>query len=441
MHPMTLRAIGLVSLLAAPVLAQAQGMAGNWDGTLQLPGAELGLQLVLVLKAGAWSGTLSIPQQGARDLPLARLRVGADTVEFALAGVPGDPFFIGKLVPSGRLEGTLSQAGQTFPFALKRAAASADPPAQARPADPADRPVAFPGFNGFPLNASVRSGSGHGYFAVLVAGSGPTDRDWSNPLIPGPSHGGRDVAAWLQQQGLGSLRYDKRFIGARDPQLDISLDAQSGDLAAALKAARALPEARGRKLLLVGHSEGALLALLNAHGADAVLLLAMPGQTLASQVLDQVRYQFATAGAGPEVAGPSLDHLAAVLEAARARKDPPKPGPGVLPSVAGLGTQLTRPGTLDYFRSIMDLDPWRLASRVAVPLAAAWGDRDVQCWKPLIPDGFKGVVLDLPGANHLLKQETRPVKDLNPALALSAYGDDTPLADLGPIGRWLKGLK
>lgn len=290
------------------------------------------------------------------------------------------------------------------------------------------------------MNASVRTASGHAYFAVLVAGSGPTDRDWSNPLIPKPSHAGRDVAAWLQQQGLGSLRYDKRFIGARDPKLDISLDAQSGDLAAALKAARTLPEARGRKLLLVGHSEGALLSLLNANGADAVLLLAMPGQPLASQILDQIRNQFAAAGAGPDQARPNVEHIAAVLEAVRARREAPNPGPGVLQGVAGLGTQLTRPGTLEFFRAIMDLDPWLLASRVAGPLAAAWGDRDVQCWKPVIPHGFKGAVLDLPGANHVLKLETRPVKDLNPALALSGYGDDTPLADLGPIGRWLKGL-
>jgi len=92
-----------------------------------------------------------------------------------------------------------------------------------------------------------------------------------------PSHGGRDVAAWLQAQGIGSLRYDKRFIGSKDPKLDISLDAQVGDIKAAMAAARALPEAKGKKLLLVGHSEGALLSLLAAGEADAGDLVGRKG--------------------------------------------------------------------------------------------------------------------------------------------------------------------
>ena len=304
-----------------------------------------------------------------------------------------------------------------------------------------ERDIAFPGFNKILLKGSVRPAQGHPFFAVMVAGSGPTDRDWSNPLLPKSSHGGRDFAAWLQGQGIGSLRYDKRFLGVRDAKLDISLDAQAGDVEAALRAARALPEARGRKLLLVGHSEGAILALLNANQADAVLLLAMPGQSLSSQVLDQVGNQFSAAGASEAVARPNMDHLAAVMEAIRKGGELPRAGAGVLPNVAALGSQLGSPGTLGFFKAIMDLDPWKLTSRVVGPLAAAWGDRDVQCWKPVIPKSFHGTVIDLPGANHLLKKEIRARPELNPALALTAYGDDTPLADLGPLSTWLRNLK
>jgi len=141
------------------------------------------------------------------------------------------------------------------------------------------------------------------------------------------------------------------------------------------------------------------------------------------------------------VAKPNLEYLAAVLDAIRSGGELPKAGTEVLPGTAALGRLLASPGTLGFFKAIMDLDPWRLASRVPVPLAAAWGDRDVQCWKPRIPDGFKGTVIDLPGANHLLKRESRAVAALNPALAMDAYGDDTPLADLEPLAAWLKTLK
>jgi hypothetical protein len=83
-----------------------------------------------------------------------------------------------------------------------------------------------------------------------------------------------------------------------------------------------------------------------------------------------------------------------------------------------------------------------LASHLALPTAAAWGDRDIQTQRPeKIPSTFRGAVLDLPGANHLLKKETRLRAGLRPPEAVRAYGDDTPLADLAPLEGWLKELK
>lgn len=301
---------------------------------------------------------------------------------------------------------------------------------------PADREITFPGFNGFPIHGSVRAGGAHPYFAVMVAGSGPTDRDWSNPTIPVASHAGRDFAGWLQAQGLGSLRYDKRFIGARDPKLDISLDAQAGDVRAALAAARQLPEARGKKFLLVGHGEGALLALLAAGNADAVLLLALPGRDMATTIKEQLRAQLP-----PEKAAANLAYLDEVFQAIRRKQSTPEPGADVYPALGRLARGLMAPETLDFVRDTLDLDPWTLAARLAGPAAIVWGDRDVQTWRPAAaPATFPGTVLDLPEANYLLRRETRPPADLTPASAMTAYGDSTPLADLAPLAAWLKGL-
>ncbi len=305
-----------------------------------------------------------------------------------------------------------------------------------------DRQVGFPGFNAFPLKGSVKVGGAHPCFAVLVAGSGPTDRDWSNPLIPLPSHGGRDFAAWLQAQGIGSLRYDKRFIGSKDPKLDVSLDAQLGDVKAALRAARALPEAKGKKLLLVGHSEGALLALLAAGEADAVLLLAMPSLSFAKTIHAQVKAQLDAAGAPKEAVDANLGFLDAAMDAIRRNRDVPQAGPAVAPGVVALGRSLARPETRSFVRDLLDLDPWATAARIPVPCAMAWGDRDIQTWKPAtVPADFKGAVLEIPGANHLFKQESRPRAELNGAKAATTYGDATPLADLTPLARWLETLK
>src|SRR5690348_7147571 len=48
---------------------------------------------------------------------------------------------------------------------------------------------------------------------VMVAGSGPTDRDWNSPLLPGSNGSARLLAEALAQAGFASLRYDKRASG------------------------------------------------------------------------------------------------------------------------------------------------------------------------------------------------------------------------------------
>ena len=323
----------------------------------------------------------------------------------------------------------------------------APPPVQSQeaPAPPmVDRHLLIPAFSGVALQASVRSASGHPCFAVLVADSGPTDRDWSSPLLRDPrngtllpSHAGRDFSAWLQQQGLGSLRYDKRFVASRDAKLDISLEAQVGDLRAVLKAARVLPEAQGRRILLVGHGEGALLALLTAADADALLLIGMPSQSMAKTITEQLRQRLPVEGAKS-----GLAYLDRVFEAIRGGQPVPIADKDIPPGMVSLARGLMAPESLGFVKATLDLDPWALASRLPIPCAMTWGDKDMQNPKPeKIPTPYLGLVIDLPGANHLLKQEERPRTSLLGPEVLLAYGDDTPLAELSPLANWLKAFR
>src|SRR5689334_10118442 len=57
------------------------------------------------------------------------------------------------------------------------------------------------------------SGAGPFPAVVMVAGSGPTDRDWNSPLLPGTNGSARLLAEALAQAGIASLRYDKRASG------------------------------------------------------------------------------------------------------------------------------------------------------------------------------------------------------------------------------------
>jgi hypothetical protein len=297
-----------------------------------------------------------------------------------------------------------------------------------------DRDIGFAGFNLTPLKGSVLPAEGP-LFAVLVAGSGPTDRNWSNPMLP-KGQAGKDFALWLQGQGVASLRFDKRFIGSQNPKLDISLDAQLGDIRAALKAARSLPEAKGKKLLLIGHSEGALLGMMAASDTDALLLIGLPAQSMGQTILAQLRLQLP-----PLTAAANLGYMEKAFEAIRKGRPAPEGSPEVYPQIVTLAKNLMRTESLDFVRSTLDLDPWTLAARISVPCALAWGDRDVQTWKPeRVPNTFKGAIIDLPETNHLLRKESRSRAELNGSNAGSGYGGDTPMADLGALAAWLKGI-
>ena len=90
------------------------------EGGIEIPNAPLAVEVDLVQTDDAWTGTIDIPAQDAVGLPLTILRIDGETIEFAIAGVPGDPTFKGRRSDSG-IAGTFSQGGVDFPFALTRA--------------------------------------------------------------------------------------------------------------------------------------------------------------------------------------------------------------------------------------------------------------------------------------------------------------------------------
>jgi hypothetical protein len=115
-------ALCLLTGLAVPAAAQTDSIAGHWEGFIDIPGSRLRLDVDFSKKDdGSWAGDVSIPQQGAKDLPLVNVAQQGDDVAFEISGIPGAPTFKGKLAADGaKIAGQFTQGGQSFPFELAR---------------------------------------------------------------------------------------------------------------------------------------------------------------------------------------------------------------------------------------------------------------------------------------------------------------------------------
>ena len=100
--------------------AWAQDISGEWRGVVELPGSQVEINVTF----DGTTGTIALPTQGIRDVPLSSVALSKDAVRFTVAGVRGEPTFIGAR-SQGRIEGAFSQEGQTFHFTLTRGEADA----------------------------------------------------------------------------------------------------------------------------------------------------------------------------------------------------------------------------------------------------------------------------------------------------------------------------
>jgi len=214
--------------------------------------------------------------------------------------------------------------------------------------------------------------------ALLLAGSGPTDRDGNVPRLGVVPQTLRLIAAALGELGVMSLRFDKYFSGqtgggsyAGDPSA-LDLGAFIRQAETAYQALAAQPETSPPELLVVGHSEGGMYALLLARSvspAPAGLALIEPQadhllsliQRQTAQLLD------AAVAAGTLAADAAAQSTVAVERAiGQFRAGEPVDATGLPPDVARmLAPELLSAANARYVRTDDAVDPATAAASVA----------------------------------------------------------------------------
>ncbi len=264
-----------------------------------------------------------------------------------------------------------------------------------------DSPISFTS-SGVVVTGSYRGpapGSAPVAAAVLVAGSGPVDRDENVPALPDMR---LDCLRWMADRcadaGIATLRYDKFGVGATGPAPFGSPELVAWDFAQAYvqparDALRFLADQPGidpARLMVVGHSEGGGIAL--AVGADpgdgpapARLALIEPAyerilDTGARQLTDHVH----AAGLDPVTTELFLDCIRDVVAEIRSGSAPfPEPLVPPLPDASGLLAQAQQAllAGLNRYRNRCGqtedlLDPPALAPMISVPTLLTVGTKD-----------------------------------------------------------------
>lgn len=269
-------------LLLISFVASAQDISGQWYGTLKVPGAQLKLVLNLTKSSDGYTATLDSPDQGARGIPVNSVEFSNMTLKIALSGINAE--YQGMLDVGNRFKGTFKQNGMSFPLEFGREVVEGA--ILLRPQEPA-KPYAYytedvkfeNKKDKITLAGTLSLPSKNGNFPVviLISGSGPQNRDEEiaghKPFLV--------IADHLTKNGIGVLRYDDRGTAQSTGDFNAATSEDfATDVASAMAYLKTRKEINTRKIGLIGHSEGGLIApMVAADSKDVafIVLLAGPG--------------------------------------------------------------------------------------------------------------------------------------------------------------------
>jgi len=414
-----------MSLLAASVVsaqAPAPSVAGSWEGSIDAMGTRLRIGVAITRQPdGALTATMDSPDQGAYGLALSDVTFAGGVLRFVLKAANGS--FEGTLNAAGsEIAGTWTQAG-ALPLTLKKVDKLSRPnrPQEPKPPFPyrsEDVTVANAAAN-VTLAGTLTLPEGPGPFpaVVFITGSGPQNRDEEllghKPFLVLADH--------LTRRGIAVLRYDDRGIGKSTGDFGAATSEDfAGDALAAWQFLGARRDIDPRRIGLLGHSEGGLIAPMLAArtpGIAFVVMLAGPGVTGEQIMLKQGALIMKANGAPDTMIAANIELQKQVFTILREETEPARiverlsaiPVPGPKEASAALVKQSSSP----WLRYFALYDPAPALEKVTCPVLAMGGELDLQVPVdqnlPAIEAALKKggnkdyTVLRLPGLNHLFQ--------------------------------------
>lgn len=257
---------------------------------------------------------------------------------------------------------------------------------------------------------------------VFVAGSGPTDRDWCSPLLPGTNGSGKLLAENLAREGFATLRYDKIASGphVREniPKLigKISMQSHLDELSGAVETLIATGKIDADCVFALTNSEGAIHALnyqlqAKSHRFKGLVLTGAPGRAIGVIARSQIQAQV---NALPNAEAIMKSYDAAVADFAVGK--PISPDASLPEGIRMVLLSLASPMNLPFSRELWMYNPVEYIGKVDVPLLVVIGKKDVQVDWQADGGALEAATAQNPAvsyvypenANHVLKNENTP---------------------------------
>jgi alpha-beta hydrolase superfamily lysophospholipase len=236
---------------------------------------------------------------------------------------------------------------------------------------------------------TVPAGANKGIVALIISGSGPTDRNGNNPSMQNNSL--KMLSAGLAGSGIASLRYDKRGIAgsasAMKKEADLRFEDYVNDAKDWIEKLR--KDNRFKQVVVIGHSEGSLVGMIAAKGANKMISIAGIGQPAHNVIKDQLRAQ---PQGIQDLTFPLLDSL-------KNGHRVTNPGPAF--------SSLFRESVQPYLISWFTYDPQAEIKKLQIPVLIIQGTTDIQVSvaeaKLLAAANPKAKLVTIEGMNHVLK--------------------------------------
>jgi hypothetical protein len=415
---------------AAPVKPQHQpakpsDIDGTWLGTLVISAdAKLRIVFHIVNTEDGLMATLDSPDQGVKGLPTSKVSRDKAALRIEIEKISG--VFTGLIAADlSSIDGTFTQ-GSSLPLSLHRVKDEAElelkrPQNPTKPYPYHDEDVSYENkVQNVTLAATLTIPQGKGPFpaVVLITGSGPQDRDESllghKPFLV--------LSDYLTRHGIAVLRADDRGTGKSTGNFATATTADfATDTEAGIAYLKTRPEVNPKKIGLIGHSEGGIIApMVAARNPDVAFIVMMAGSGVPGDeiLVAQVEAIDESSGKTHAEAVQAGTREREILNLIKTEKDPAVLEKKLKDKMAedGLEAQLgieIKALTSPWFRFFMTYDPATALRKVTCPVLALNGEKDRQVpakqnlpaiRKALEEGGNKHFeIVELPGLNHLFQ--------------------------------------